>query len=83
MFIDAEGAHAAPFVMISAQPHLPKIFKFAVLRDLSGIQMAVIVNDREMLGIPVIEGATCLGGEIELLVKFPLARRRPPGCSSR
>ena len=51
----AVGTHCAPFVMVTAQPQLGHVAELYVLRDLPGIQVAVIVYDGQPLGTSVVK----------------------------
>ena len=71
LFFYTAGAHETPFVMIAAQPYLGDIIKLTILSDLSGIDMAVIVQDGSSLCILMIKlfGCFCLQKKV-LVHKF-------------
>ena len=50
-FLHAEGAHQAPFVMVTAQPDLSDVVKMPVLRNFPGIDVAVVIQHRGGLRI--------------------------------
>ena len=54
-FIDAGQTHQTPFIMVSAEPCFRDGLIVAVLCDFRRIQMAVVVNDREMFGDVMVE----------------------------
>ena len=54
-FVDPGAADGSPFVVVAAQPQLGQIRVLFVLRDVLRRYMAVVVDDRELFGIGVIE----------------------------
>ena len=56
-FGDAHGAHGAPLVVVAAEPGLGDVGEGAVLGDLLGGEVAVVVDDRAGLGILMVERA--------------------------
>ena len=68
IFIHAVGAHLAPFVMVAAQPDLRDVVEFAVFADLLRIDVAVIVEDRHVLGEVVEQMLRGVGRQQEILV---------------
>ena len=50
LFIHAPAEHGAPFVVIPAQHQLGDVVKFDVLGDFTGGKMAMIVDNRHILG---------------------------------
>ena len=83
LFVDAEGAHAAPLVVVAPQPHLAQILKLLVLRDLGGLQVAVIVDDGHMLCILMIEHLTRLICEEKFFAETVIHIRYPPKMPTR
>ena len=76
-FLDAIGAHHTPFVVVTgiaavrilaAQPNFCQIVKAPVLIDLSGVQVAVIVSQRHLFGVIVIQ----MFGGLVLQDKIPV-----------
>ena len=57
VFGDAEGAQAAPFVVVAFEPDGGKIGELAVRGDVSRRQVAVVVVDGLVFGVVVVEGA--------------------------
>ena len=53
--IDAIRAHRAPFVMVAAQPQLSEILPASVGGNVGWWQMTVVINDRQMCGVFVIQ----------------------------
>ena len=53
--VDAVGAHGAPLVVVALQPDLGEVAELPVLRDVRGGQVAVVVENRLVLGEGVIE----------------------------
>ena len=43
LFIDTQGTHGPPFIMVASQPRLADIFKNSVLGDFVWGQMIVVV----------------------------------------
>ncbi|MNI35120.1 hypothetical protein D3C73_891310 [compost metagenome] len=68
MLINAEGSQRTPFVMITAQPQLSDAAKPLVLGYGPGIKMTVIVNDRQRLGMLMIQDAGFLRLQQKILV---------------
>ena len=56
-FGDAEGAQAAPFVVVAFEPDGGEVGKLAVRGDVGGRQVAVVVVDGLVFGVVVVEGA--------------------------
>ena len=56
-FGDAEGAQAAPFVVVAFEPDGGKIGELAVRGDVGRRQVAVVVVDGLVFGVVVVEGA--------------------------
>ena len=55
LFIDAVGTHLTPLVMVASKPYLGDVLELAVLADLLGIDMAVIVQNRHRLSIVMVK----------------------------
>ena len=77
---DAVGAHDAPFVMVSeegpvrvaaAQPDLSQVVKAAVLIDLARGDVAVIVDERHLRRVVMVE--VCGGGGLQ--EEIPIHKR--------
>ncbi len=68
LFVHPVRAHDPPLVMVPPQPDLGDVLEPAVLEDLFGADMAVVVRDRHALGVLVEEGLGGLGLEQEILV---------------
>ena len=83
LLVDAKGAHTAPLVVVAAQPHLAQIFKLLVLGDLHGLQMAMIIDDRHMLCILVVEHLAGLIGEEQLFAETIIHNKYPPKMPTR
>jgi hypothetical protein len=62
------GPHGAPFVVIAFQPDLEKILEAPVFRHILGRQMAMIIQNRLVLGELVIQPPRGLGVEQEIFV---------------
>jgi len=77
-FGDAVGAHGAPLVVVACQPNLRKVVKPPVLRDVGGGQVAVVIVNRLLLGVIVVEALGGVGVEEEVVVdeRFHGWRRR-------
>ena len=56
-FRDAVGAHGPPLVMVTFEPDFGQVVEAAVGGDISGRQMAVVVENRLGLGVAVVEAA--------------------------
>ena len=83
LLVDAKGAHTAPLVVVAAQPHLAQIFKLLVLGDLHGLQMAMVIDDRHMLCILVVEHLAGLIGEEQLFAETIIHNKYPPKMPTR
>ncbi len=59
-FSDTVAAHRAPFVMIPFQPDFEQVFKLAVVRDVRRGNMAVIIENRFVLGVFMLKLAGSL-----------------------
>ena len=55
MLIDSVGTHQPPFIMVAAEPKLGDILKTAVFPDFLGIDMTVIINNRHIFGVFMIQ----------------------------
>ena len=53
-FINTVGAHLTPLIMVAAQPYLGDVFELAVLVNLLGINVAVVVYDGHVLRILMV-----------------------------
>src|SRR5262245_9359178 len=51
----AVGTHRPPFVMVAFKPNFRQIFELAVLSDISGRQMTMVVQNRLRLGKLVVQ----------------------------
>ena len=51
--LHAAGTHKAPFVVVAAQPHLRDIVELSILGNLSGIDVAVVVQHGSTLCVVV------------------------------
>ena len=49
------GADLTPLIMVAAQPYLGDVVKLPVLVDLLGVDMAVVIHDRHLLRIVVVQ----------------------------
>lgn len=78
VFGHAVGPHRPPLVMVSLQPDGVKTFKPAVLGDVAGAQMAVVVDDWLPRGHPLVEVCRNFAGEQERIVA-EWHRREDPG----
>ena len=67
-FRDAVGAHGPPLVVIAFQPDLEEVVEAAVVRDVVRRKMAVIVENRLVLGESVIEVAGGASAEQKIFV---------------
>ena len=54
LFIDTEGAHCPPFVMVAIQPDLCDVFKLVIVSDLIRRQVIMVINDRQILRVFVV-----------------------------
>ena len=68
LLLDAIRAHLAPLVVVAAQPNLRDIRPALVLGNLARRQMAVVVDDRHILGVAMVKLAGRLGGQEEVVV---------------
>ena len=66
--VDAVRAHDAPLVVVGAEPDLGDVLPAFVLRDLRGREVAVVVDDRERLGVAVVKLARAIVREEEVVV---------------
>ena len=67
-FGHAVAAHGAPFVVVAVKPDLREVFVRLVLGDLLRRQVAVVIDDGQILGVLVIQHAGKLGFEEEIFV---------------
>lgn len=67
-FLKAASAHLPPLVMIAAKPHLGYARPSLVFGDFLWREMTMVVDDRQWLGIAVIEFPRCTSGEEEIVV---------------
>ena len=68
LLVHAVRAHLAPLVVVAAQPHLGDVLPTLVARDLRRRQVAVVVDDRHLLRIAVVELLGRLRGQQEIVV---------------
>ena len=66
--VHAEAAHQPPLVVVAAKPELRDVVKVPVLIDLSGVQVAMIVDDRQRGCKLVIQMLCCVIGQQKLTV---------------
>jgi len=57
----AVGAHRTPFVVIPVQPGLGKVVESIVAGDLIGRKVTMIVVDRHLRRVLVVQGPGCIG----------------------
>lgn len=67
-FLDAVGADLAPFIMVAAEPDLGDIVKFAVFIDFLRVDVAVVVDDRHLLRIFVVQPSRGLRGKQKIFI---------------
>src|SRR6267143_3614721 len=65
---DSVCSHRPPFIVISFQPDLEQILELAVGGDVGRGQMRVIVHNRLVRGVLVIEPSSYFGVEKEVIV---------------
>ena len=65
-FIDAVGTQAAPFVVIAFEPHVRQVGEARIGGDVFGRQVTVVVDDRLVRGVIVVERLGPLGFEQEI-----------------
>ena len=80
------GAHYSPLIVVTgeaavglqtSQPNLRQVFKTAILINLSGIQMAVVVHQRQLFCV-IVEQMPCgRGFQKEILIHKCLHNRAP------
>ena len=79
----AVRAHEAPLVVVAeavvVEPDLGEVLVALVLVDLSGNEVAVVVDDRHLLRVAVVELARPLGVQQEVVAQKH-ATRRPSRC---
>ena len=68
LLLHAGAAHQTPLVVVAAQPHLGNVLIAQVVPDLLGADVAVVVDDRALGGILMIEHAGSFRVEQEILV---------------
>ena len=61
-------SHLTPLIMVSAEPYLENVVELSVLCDFLRIDMAVVVEDRCILGVCVVELDRCRVLQHEILV---------------
>ena len=66
LFRNAVGPHRAPFIMVAAEPCLGNTAETVVAGDHFRIEMTVIVDDRHLRSIPVIEFDGRIGRQHEI-----------------
>ena len=77
---DAAGTHDAPLVVVAAQPGVGDVVHADIIKDLLGIQMAVVVEDGHFLGVLVVEPAGRLSVEEKILRNKALHSACPPSA---
>ena len=80
IFIHTIGTHLAPFVMVTAQPYLCDIFKLSVFRNLLRINMAVVVQNRNLCCKIVIQFLSCLCAQKKIFIHKCFHIFIPPFC---
>ena len=85
------AAHGPPFVVVPLEPNLEEIGEAAIAGNIGGRQMAVIINDRQILREFVIQASGGLGLQQEVFVyersahrwSRPLPQSPPPVDTKR
>ena len=72
--LESAGAHLPPLVVVAAKPDVRDVVPALVLRDLRRRKMAVVVDDRHLLRMAVVELLRRLGREEEVVVDERLFR---------
>ena len=67
-FVDAVGAHGAPLVVVALQPDFEEVAEAAVGGHVLRRDVAVVVQNRLVFGVFVVEPARGLRGEQEIFV---------------
>ena len=68
LFFHTVTAHDAPLVVVAAQPDLSDVLKPAILPDLLGIDVAVVVQDRHLGRVIMIQNLRGVVGQQEVLI---------------
>ena len=66
-FGDSGRSHGTPFVMVTVEPDLRQILEAVIGRDLLGWEVAVVIDDRHIAGVLVIESDGGFGLKQEIL----------------
>ena len=73
-FRNTVATHSSPFIMVTSEPHLGKVSELIVVSYHLRHKVAVIVDDRHLLCALVIELASIIIGEHEVVIdkRFPV-----------
>jgi len=52
-FINSVGSHGTPFIMVTFEPDLSQVVEFVIFGNVFGVQVAVIINNRQIFGVLV------------------------------
>ncbi len=66
-FRHARGAHRPPLVMVAVQPDLREVLEAAIRGDVAGRKMAVIIDDRLLLGETMIQFGSAIVPQQEVV----------------
>ena len=75
-FVDAGRPHGTPLIVIAVEPGLRDVLEIAVLGDLLRRQVAMVVDDRQIAGVLVIELDRLIGLQQEILGDEDVAHER-------
>src|SRR5690606_15315386 len=67
-FVNPVATHGSPFVMVTVEPNLCKIFKDLVLRNFIGWKVAMIINDRHLFSELMVEHLRRIGLQQKIFV---------------
>ena len=65
--LHAGRPHDPPLVVVAAEPDLGDVLELPVLRDVLGRQVAVVVEDRHLAGVLVVQPLRGLAAQQEIL----------------
>ena len=81
--VDPVAPHRAPLVVVAQQPELRQILRRTVLADLFCAQVAMVVDDRLILGVLVVQSLRCFALQHEILIHKRFHAGAPPSNASR
>ena len=65
---NAAGPHDAPFIMVGTEPEIGNVTETDVVRDFGNRNMTMVINDRHVLGVLVIQHLRALRIQKEVFI---------------